>query len=329
MAKRLTLTNSNTPITLEGVKKDYFTIQDFINTYEDFLVYKKAENLAERTLADYHRCHKYMVDYIYEWYSDTDIRYDINLHRSYISWMLERVQASTVNIRIRYLKVYLKFLEEEGYVNDSINHRVKKVKQVVNEKKPLTDSDVTNMLKQVNLTSYAGLRDYTFMTLMLSVGTRVNETVNIRVKDIYLYEKYIIINGETAKNRTERIVPINSKIIPNLKKLIEISNNVGSPWLFLSSVSSDQVKLTHMKQQITDYGKKAKLDKSSSPHKLRHTAITNMIKNGSNPLDVSKIAGHSSLEITMAYYHNCVKDLHKAIENDTLSIITDKKRGRN
>lgn len=322
MAKRLILENYVSPITTkDDGKRDYFTVKDFMETYPQFITYKKAENLSKRTLDDYERCHKYMSNYIEEWYSDTLVRYDINLIRSYISWMLERVSPTTVNIRIRYLKVYLKFLEEERYVKDSINHRVKKVKEVKNEKKPLTDSDVAKLLNQFNMKSYAGLRDYTVMTLMLSVGTRINETLNIRVKDVFLKEKYIIINGDTAKNRHERVVPINAKLIPNLKKLIEVSNQCGSPWLLLSTISSDQVKLSHMKQQITEYGIKAGLDKSSSPHKLRHTAITNMIRNGSNPLDVCKIAGHSDLKITMAYYHNNLKDMHKAIENDTLSRI--------
>lgn len=319
------LGNYVTPITTsDEIKRDYFTVQDFIDTFDAFIIYKKAENLSDRTITDYTRLHNYMTNWIKEWYSDTLVRYDIMLLKSYINWMLEQVQPSTVNIRIRYLKVYLKFLEEEGYVKESINHRIKKVKEVRNEKLPLTDSDVRKMLKQINMKSYAGLRDYTVITLMLSVGTRINETINIRVKDVDLKSKTITICGETAKNRTERVVPLNAKIIPNIKKLIEVSNEVSSPWLFLSTISYDQVKLTHMKQQISDYGIKAGLDKSSSPHKLRHTAITNMIRNGANPFDVCKIAGHSSLEITMKYFHNKIDDLHKAIENDTLSVFDGK-----
>jgi integrase/recombinase XerD len=138
MAKRLVLGDFVSPITTkDDGRRDYFTVKDFMDTYPQFVTYKKAENLSQRTLDDYDRCHKYMCNYIEEWYSDTLVRYDINLIRSYISWMLERVSPNTVNIRIRYLKVYLKFLEEEGYVKDSINHRVKKVKEVKNEKKPL------------------------------------------------------------------------------------------------------------------------------------------------------------------------------------------------
>lgn len=320
MAKRLMLNNSFNPIGDEAeVKATYFTVQDFMDKQKDFIIYKRSQNLAPRSLYDYDRCFLYMNNYINEVYSDKSVRYDINLIRSYISFMLENVSPNTVNIRIRYLKVYLQFLEHEGYVKDRINERVKKVREVKNEKEPLTNSDIKKLLKVINMKSYAGLRDYTLILLMLSVGTRINETINIRVKDINLKEKFIIINGETAKNRTQRAVPLNSKLIVYLKKLIEISNDVGSEYVFLSSVSHERVNLSHIKGQLIDYGKKAGLDKSSSAHKLRHTAITNLIKNGSNPLDVKSIAGHSSLEITMGYYHNNLQDLQKAIQKDTLS----------
>lgn len=173
MAKRLQLNNSFSPIGIETeVKGTYFTIQDFMEKQKDFLIYKRSKNLAPRSLYDYDRCFLYLNNYINEVYSDTTIRYDITLIRGYISYMLEKVSPNTVNIRICYLKVYLQFLESEGYV----------------------------------------------------------------------------------------------------------------------------------KELLIDYGKKAGLDKSSSAHKLRYTAITNLIKNGSNPLDVKSIAGHSNLEITMGYY---------------------------
>lgn len=320
MAKRLQLTKNVTPIGFDKeVTAERFSVKDFIERQKDFIIYKRSQNLSARTLYDYDRAFLYMNNYINEYYSDTTIRYDITLIRGYISFMLEKVSPNTTNIRIRYLKVYLAFLEDEGFVKDRINERVKKVREVKNEKQPLTQTDIKKLLKVINMTSYAGLRDYVIVLLMLSVGTRVNETVNIRVKDVNLKDKYIIINGETAKNRTQRIVPLNNKLQPYVKKLVEIANDVNSEYLFLSSVSHSKVALSHIKSQLIEYGKKAGLDKSTSPHKLRHTALTNMIKNGSNPLDVCRIAGHSSLEITMAYYHNSINDLHKAIQKDTLS----------
>ncbi|UZQ52009.1 tyrosine-type recombinase/integrase [Clostridium kluyveri] len=325
MAKRLQLTEKVTPIgvgtEVKRLRTTYFTIQNFMNKQNEFLIYKRSQNLSPRSMYDYDRSFLYLNNYINEVYSDKQIRYDITLIRGYISYMLEKVSPNTVNIRIRYLKVYLQFLEQEGYVKERINERVKKVREVKNEKQPLTNSDIKKLLKVINMKSYAGLRDYTLVLLMLSVGTRINGTINIRVKNINLKEKYIVINAETAKNRTQRVVPLNSKLIVYLKKLIEISNDVGSEYVFLSSVSHDKVNLSHIKGQLIDYGKKAGLDKSSSAHKLRHTAITNLIKNGSNPLDVKSIAGHSSLEITMGYYHNNLKDLQKCIAKDTLSDI--------
>ena len=312
----LTLSN---PISSIAPKKDYFTVQDFLDKKEEFFRYKKSQNLSERTIFDYRWSFEKMEEYIETVCSDKEVRFTITLVRDYISYMLEKVSPNTVNIRLKYLKVYLKYLEEEGYVKDRIASRITKVKEVKNEKKPLTNSDIKKVIAQIDLTSYSGFRDYTIMMLMLSVGTRIGETLNIKVKDIHLKEKYIDIMGDTAKNRTQRVVPINDKLVDLFKTLIAISNEQGNEYVFLSSHSRDKVSVSRVQQQFTKYGKKANLDKNTSPHKFRHTAITNMIKNGSNPLDVCRIAGHSSLEITMTYYHNNLKDLQNAIKNDTLS----------
>jgi len=194
MAKRLQLTKNVTPIGFDNeVTAEYFDLQDFIEKQKDFIIFKKSQNLSTRTLYDYDRAFLYMNNYINEYYSDTTIRYDITLIRGYISFMLEKVSPNTTNIRIRYLKVYLAFLEDEGFVKDRINERVKKVREVKNEKQPLTQSDIKKLLKVINMTSYAGLRDYVIILLMLSVGTRVNETVNIRViSHFILFKKSVI-----------------------------------------------------------------------------------------------------------------------------------------
>lgn len=301
-------------------KNDCFTLQDFINKQGEFIVFKRSQNLAPRTMLDYTNNFQWINSYIQNTYSDfTDQPYNITFIRGYITFMLEKVSPNTVNIRLRVIKVYLQFLEDERYVNDRINYRILKLKEIYNEKKPLTSSDVKKLLKAINLKTYAGLRDYTMALIMLSVGVRINEMCNIKVSDINVKERYITIRAETAKSRKQRVVPLNSKIVGYLKKLIDIAEDVGSEYVFLSSTTHDKVITSTVKDRFLNLGKKAGLDKSSSVHKLRHTAITNMVKNGVNPLDVKSIAGHSDLKITMLYYHNSIKDLQKAIEKDTLS----------
>lgn len=111
MAERLQLTEKVPPIGVETevkeLRKTYFTIQDFMNKQNEFLIYKRSQNLAPRSMYDYDRSFLYLNNYINEVYSDKQIRYDITLIRGYISYMLEKVSPNTVNIRIRYLKVYL------------------------------------------------------------------------------------------------------------------------------------------------------------------------------------------------------------------------------
>lgn len=320
MAKMLKLTEKVSPILEDREqKKEYFTLLDFINKQEEFLVYKRSQNLAPRTMYDYEKNFQWLNSYITDTYADLSVRYDITLIRAYISYMLEMVASSTVNIRLRAIKVYLQFLEDERYVTEKINHRIKKVKEIQKEKQPLNTSDVKKLLKAINLKTYAGLRDYCMVLIMLSVGVRINELCNVKMTDIDLKEGCIIIRSETAKSRKQRVVPLNSKITVYLKKLIDIARGVNSEYVFLSSITYDRISTSQAKSRFINLGKKANLDKSSSVHKLRHTAITNMVKNGVNPLDVKSIAGHSELKVTMIYYHNSLQDLHKAIRKDTLS----------
>jgi integrase/recombinase XerD len=69
MAKRLMLNNSFSPIGNETeIKATYFTVQDFIDKEKDFLIYKRSQNLAPRSLYDYDRCFLYMNNYVNEVY---------------------------------------------------------------------------------------------------------------------------------------------------------------------------------------------------------------------------------------------------------------------
>ena len=157
-----------------------------------------------------------------------------------------------------------------------------------------------------------GLRDYCILMLFMSCGLRVSELVSLNVTDVY--EDHIRVIGKGNKERVvyfgdgcrEAIddylmVRDEEKIIPEDKKA-----------LFISHVNR-RITTRGVQQMVDKKLKLAGLDATRySPHKLRHTAATLMLKNGVDTRALQEVLGHSNLNTTQIYTHLDNAALHEA-----------------
>ena len=142
----------------------------------------------------------------------------------------------------------------------------------------LEESECERLLNACN-GPYA-LRDYAILMLFLSCGLRVSELVGLNVTDVY--EDHVRVLG---KGNKERIVYFETE-----KEILS---------------DTDYTKI------LTAYP--ALLDASRySPHKLRHTAATLMLKNGVDTRALQEVLGHSNLNTTQIYTHLDNAALHEA-----------------
>lgn len=303
------------PMLNDDVVLNTITVNDFIVLHQKFIRDKTLEGLAQRTLLDHETHFKYLTDYLEEEYRSTINRMALtgDVLKGYIYHMVQEKQYKpcTINVRMRTLKCYLKWLFNEKYIPEDLSIKLKLVKVPQDSIKPLNDIDVRKILKMPNRETYAGFRDFSLMVLMLDCGVRVNETVNIKIDDVNLKEGLINIRGENAKTRIERQVPISSKTCKILKKLIEVDSENSCEYVFCTN-TGEKAKASQIIQNFARAGKRAGIQVRCTPHIFRHTFAVNAVRAKMDIFTLQKIMGHSTLITTRKYIQLGNEDLIKS-----------------
>lgn len=307
--------------TSPAVKSDQFssdmTIKDFFETFQTFMSVKELQGLANSTLEDYRHFMRYFENYVKEQHSTNQVlrTVDIDLFRSYLYYMVNerKLKNTTVNIRLRSMKVYLNWLHEEGRMEQNISKRLKLLKVSDNKVRILSDKEVRKMLKTPDKTTYRGFRTFVIMVLMLDCGPRVSETVSIKIEDVDLKEGIVTIRGSEAKSKKFRELPVSNKTKKLLKQLIDISKSNGEEYVFLNSYDGGKISSDQVIRDFQRCYREAGLE-SKGVHSWRHTFATNFIKNGGNAFTLQRIMGHSTMDMTKRYVYmenKTLKDHHR------------------
>ena len=155
-------------------------------------------------------------------------------------------------------------------------------------------------------------RDYAILMLFLSCGLRVSELVSLNITD--LYEDHVRVLG---KGNKERVVFFAEGCREAIDDYLEVRNvekvkDSDKNALFISRKNC-RIGVRGVENMLESKLLIAGLDASRySPHKLRHTAATLMLKNGVDTRALQEVLGHSNLNTTQIYTHLDNAALHEA-----------------
>ncbi len=143
------------------------------------------------------------------------------------------LQTVTINTRLRAIRAFFNFLYRERHIKDNPLSEVKLLKDRRKVVETFTKEQLHEIFNQPNLRSFVGVRDYTFMLLLLETGIRVSELEDVCVQDIlWNVSKLHIRNTKTYK---ERLVPIQSKMKTQFQKYIQIRGVLETDCLICNS----------------------------------------------------------------------------------------------
>lgn len=157
-----------------------------------------------------------------------------------------------------------------------------------------------------------GLRDYAILMLFMSCGLRISELVSLNLTDIY--DDHVRVVG---KGNKERMVYFADGCREAIDDYLMVRDNGNIPdedknALFLSR-DNKRIGVRGVQKMVDKKLLMAGLDASRySPHKLRHTAATLMLKNGVDTRALQEVLGHSNLNTTQIYTHLDNAALHEA-----------------
>ena len=301
------------------------TIKYFIQLFEQFMEEKALEGLTERTLCDHEKHFRYFKNFILK-YVRSDINHDSINSKIFVDYKdyminIKKYKPHTVNIRIGSLKVYLNWLYKKKYTNDNYSLYISKIKVDKDTIQPLTKKEIKKMLNTCDTSIYSGLRDLTIMVTILDTGIRIQELCNCTTEDVDIKNKLLLVRAQNAKSRKFRHLPLSRESTHLLKKMIEISNINGSPYLFMSSHTSKKLDHNVVINNFRKYGEKAGINKRCTPHVWRHTFAVNAVRKGMDLFTLQKIMGHENITTTRQYIQLNTSDLVK--KHNEINILKD------
>lgn len=178
--------------------------------------------------------------------------------------------------------------------------------------KTISETDAVKILNQINRKCPTGCRNYAMLMTMYKAGLRVSEICNATVPDFNFETGLIYV--QNGKYNRDRYIPMDHDVIEACKAWLE--RRPESEYFFCT-LKGGQLDTRYVREvcyRISDHagvfiqdGKEKVL---VSPHKLRHSFATGLLKSGDfNIREVQELLGHASLNTTMIYTHVAIDEL--------------------
>lgn len=283
------------------VEKSILEAFDFPEMIEDYLIELEIRNYSRNTIKTY----KSIVINFYKFLQSeknlTDERRVLRAFKKYIQF-LKRDKCVSQNYIYLVTVVVKKFFEFGGI---HILKEIQTPKRTKSLPKHLNEQEVENLINAFdkksddNLSKCAevmNLRNKVILALLYSSGLRVSELVYLHTDSVDLRERTIRIRGKGEK---DRIVLFDEGTKTLIEGYIEKKSD-DSEFLFINR-SGNHLTPRYIQMMIKDHAKVAGIKKKVTPHILRHSFATHLLKNGVDIRAIQQLLGHANLSTTQIY----------------------------
>jgi len=226
--------------------------------------------------------------------------------QDFIKWLnTSNLNARSQSRIISGIRAFYKYLLMENLIQKDPTHLLKMPRLGRKLPEYLTVNEIERMLAAIDLSKPEGERNKAIIETLYGCGLRVSELLGLKISCIYFNEGFIKVTG---KGNKERLVPFSGKAINQVKVYLhEIRSHLeikkgNEDFLFLNRRGT---KLTRMMIFIIikDLALAAGIQKTVSPHTLRHSFATHLVDGGADLRAVQEMLGHVSITTTEIYAH--------------------------
>lgn len=285
-----------------------------LQEYCDYLQYQK--NYSEYTIENYCSDIIQYLDYLAsEGINFKKIEYsDL---RFYLMYLKEEKNEnnSSIDRKLSALRGFYRFLATEKITDNNAFSLVTGLKKEKKLPRYFEYNELEELFKVPDLRTALGQRDRLILEMLYATGLRVGELVSVKVSDIDLGSRVILVVG---KGNKERRVTYGDYCHDALKLYLSDGylklNKTGSDYLFLNN-NGEVITERGIRYVLDQVIKKTSLNKSISPHVLRHSFATHLLNEGCDLLTVQKLLGHESISATQIYTHVTTERLKEVYYN--------------
>ncbi|WP_249871922.1 site-specific tyrosine recombinase XerD [Oceanobacillus saliphilus] len=285
---------------------------------EDFFHFLQIERgLSDNTLHSYGRDLKHYTNYIEK--SVKKQSWDKVTRKDIMGFLYilkdEGKSTSTITRHVSSIRAFHHFLIREQIATSDASLHIETPKKERKLPETLSQAEVEKLLHIQENTTLA-IRNKAMLELLYATGLRVTELITLKVSDLHLTmgfvqcfgkgsKERIVPLGDVAKNAMENYLEVSRpKLVKNKQETALFVNHHGRPlsrqgfWKILKALAID-----------------AGINKTITPHTLRHSFATHLLENGADLRVVQEMLGHADISTTQIYTHvtkTRLKDMYKA-----------------
>ena len=223
-----------------------------------------------------------------------------------------RIQARIIS----GLRSYFDYLIFENYRATNPTDLIETPKIGIKLPDTLSKEEIDSLISAVDLSKGDGERNRAMLETMYGCGLRVSELIDLKISDLFFDEGFIKIVG---KGNKERFVPIHL----SAQNYIVLYMNEIRSHLLIKKGYEDTLFLNRRGKSLSrqmifmiikDLAIKINLNKKISPHTLRHSFATHLLKNGADLRAIQQMLGHESITTTEVYVHLDTSYLKEIVE---------------
>lgn len=299
---------------------------------------QSVRNLSDRTLRAYEsdltQFHVHMNDT-----ATVDITAD-HLESYLVNLSDGPYRDTSIRRKVAALKVFFRFLEEQGIVHESPARKLK-IKKPVENRVPtvLSSREIRALLAapkdQVTELAIArdhsagsrnryfcAVRDNLILELLFSTGIRIGELVAVNVSDVDLERKQIHITGRATRGR--QVTLASDDVLAAMAQYLELRGDreLSTPALFVGR-SGTRLTIYSIENIFKKHVRLAEIKRHVTPHSLRHTMAAMLVSSGADIRDVQEILGHASILSTQVYTRLPVQKRNRTPQSHITRIVAE------
>ena len=265
--------------TLQSYRRDLYQYQSYINSNN-----KKYNKMKEEDIKEY-------------------IQYLENLGK----------KSTTISRCIASIRSFYQYEVKNQQVKQDPTDGIKSPKIEKRVPSILTEQEVELLLEQPKNVDLKGIRDKAMLEFAYATGMRVTEIISLNIEDVNLKEGYVVCKS-ASKQRT---IPLGTMSLEALKEYIQSARDIlirdDSVNALFVNINGKRLTRQGFWKIIKYYKEQAHITKDITPHVLRHSFATHLLRNGADLKSIQTMLGHSdvsSTQIYMQFQDDGLKDIY-------------------
>jgi integrase/recombinase XerD len=226
------------------------------------------------------------------------------------------ISMKTQSQKLTAVKCFVRFLVKQDYLLVDPSAALEPARQP--EQIPriiLSEHEALRLLDSVQPKSVLELRDRTILEVLYCTAIRNSELRDLKLEDLD-FERHLL-RVELGKGQKSRLVPLGEEAEIWLQEYLQsgrdqLLRTPQTPWLFLTWRGL-KFGCGSLAQMVSRYARRAGLTKHTTPHILRHSCATHMLRRGAELRHLQVLLGHASSKTTEIYTRVELSDLRKVI----------------